>query len=162
MSYKPAIDVEAIDGRSSTTYPEAFRAPVASRFKRAIGNHFDLDQFGVNYVELPPGAWSAQRHWHTAEDELVFVVRGELTLVTEGRKQPLTAGMTAGFPAGVNDGHHLVNESASTAAYLEIGTRNPAADEVFYPDIDLELRSDGSGGRDFRRRDGSSYGAAGD
>lgn len=162
MSFKPAIDVEAIEGRSSTTYPEAFRGPVAGRFKRVLGNYFGLDQFGVNYVELQPGAWSAQRHWHTAEDELVFVVRGELTLVTEDGKQRLTAGMTAGFPAGVADGHHLVNEGTDSAAYIEIGTRDPSADEVFYPDVDLELRSDGSGGREFRRRDGSSYGAPGD
>ena len=162
MSYKPAIDVEAIENRASTTYPEAFRAPVVDRFRRVLGNHFGLSQFGVNYVELAPGAWSAQRHWHTAEDELVYIVQGELTLVTDGGKQRLTAGMVAGFPAGVENGHHLINESSATAAYLEVGTRNPAADEVFYPDIDLELRSDGSGGRDFRRRDGGSYDAAGD
>ena len=151
-----AIHVRKIAGSSATSYPERFRREVSDRNKRALGDHFGLHQYGVNYVELAPGAWSAQRHWHTHEDEFVYVVAGELTLITDDGEQRLTPGMVAGFPAGVEDGHHLVNRSDASAAYLEIGARNPA-DEVFYPDIDLELRGDGSGKRIFMRRDGGRY-----
>ena len=107
-------------------------------------------------IRLAPGAWSAQRHWHTCEDELVYVLCGELMLVTDEGKQSLTAGMVAGFPAGESNGHHLVNESDATASYLEIGDRIPE-DEVFYPDIDLQLVSGQDGDRIFTRRDGEPY-----
>ena len=151
-----AIEVLEIEGKRGTSYPEEFRREVENRRKRAVGDHFGLTKYGVNYVELEPGSWSAQRHWHSHEDELIFVTSGELTLITDSGEQRLTPGMVAGFPAGVADGHHLVNRGETVAAYLEIGDRD-AADEVFYPDVDLELRSDGEGGRVFRRRDGSRY-----
>ena len=149
-----ATDVEASTG---TTYPEPFRQPVMARRKRALGDLFGLSHYGVNLVELPPGCWSAQRHWHTHEDEFVYVLAGELTLVTDAGRQVLTAGMVAGFPAGRADGHHLVNDSEDDATYLEIGDRI-AADEVFYPDVDLQLVTDGTGGRQFTHRDGRPYG----
>lgn len=151
-----AISALEIEGKRGTTYPEEFRSEVENRNKRALGNYFGLTKYGVNYVELEPGSWSAQRHWHSHEDEFIFVVSGELTLLTDGGEQPLKPGMVAGFPAGAADGHHLVNRGDTVAAYLEIGDRD-AADEVFYPDIDLELRRDGAGRRVFTRRDGSRY-----
>lgn len=150
----PAIDALQIDGVSGTTYPDEFADPVRRRYKRAIGDHFGLTGYGVNLVELEPGAWSAQRHWHTHEDELVYVVSGELTLISNAGEQRLSAGMVAGFKAGVEDGHHLVNRSQSPASYLEIGDRRNE-DEVYYPDIDLELRRDGNSGHVFTRRDGT-------
>ena len=97
-----------------------------------------LGDYGVNLVELAPGAWSAQRHWHSHEDEFIYVVRGELSLVTDAGEQTLGTGMAAGFPAGENDGHHLVNRGDEPAVYLEIGDRI-AEDECHYPDIDLFL-----------------------
>ena len=151
-----AVDVQHIDGQRGTTYPAIFAGAVKNRYKRVVGDHFGLTKYGVNVVELEPGAWSAQRHWHTHEDELVYVISGELTLVTDAGEQTLSAGMVAGFPAGVHDGHHLVNKSDRPASYLEIGDRH-ADDEVYYPDIDLELRTAANGNRVFRRRDGSAY-----
>ena len=148
-----AIDIEATVG---TTYPDVFAKEVATRRKRALGDAFGLSHYGVNLVELSPGNWSAQRHWHTHEDEFVFVLSGTLILVTDEGRQTLTAGMVAGFPAGESNGHHLVNESDAVASYLEIGDR-AAADEVFYPDIDLQLTSDGKDGRAFAHRDGRPY-----
>jgi uncharacterized cupin superfamily protein len=148
-----ALDVEA---RVGTTYPEEFRKEVESRSKRVLGDLFGLSNYGVNMVELAPGAWSAQRHWHTREDEFIYVLSGELTLVTEEGRQLLTAGMIAGFPAGESNGHHLVNESDASASYLEIGDRIPE-DEVFYPDIDLQLVSGQDGDRIFTRRHGEPY-----
>jgi len=148
-----AIDVEAGVG---TSYPEVFKKEVASRSKRVLGDLYGLTNYGVNLVELAPGAWSAQRHWHTREDEFVYVLAGEMTLVTDGEKQILTAGMIAGFPAGESKGHHLINESDLAATYLEIGDRNEE-DEVFYPDIDLQLVSGPDGERIFTNRHGDPY-----
>lgn len=157
MKTKPAIEWQSISGRKGTTYPQPFAEPVLHRYKRRVGEHFGLTQFGVNAVDLEPGAWSAQRHWHTREDELVYVIAGEIMLVTDEGEQMLTAGMTAGFPAGVGVGHHLVNRSDVIASYIEIGSRS-SEDRVFYPDIDLELHPDDTGVKTFRRRDGSDYG----
>lgn len=148
-----AIDAEA---RTGTTYPEPFRKEVAARSKRALGDLFGLTNYGVNLVELSPGTWSAQRHWHTREDEFIYVLSGELTLVSNDGRQVLTSGMVAGFPAGESNGHHLINSGDTDASYLEVGDRI-AEEEVFYPDIDLELRPDGKGGRVFTHRDGQPY-----
>lgn len=153
---QPAIDALEIEAKRGTTYPATFRKEVENRSKRVLGEHFGLTKYGVNFVELEAGAWSAQRHWHTHEDEFIYVLTGELVVVTEQGEQTLTPGMFAGFPAGKADGHHLINRGSAAAAYLEIGDRN-ALDEVYYPDIDLELRPDGEGGHEFSRRDGSRY-----
>ncbi len=116
-----------------------------------MGDAVGLTQFGVNLVRVPPGVWSSQRHWHSAEDEFVYVVEGELVLVTEGGEQVLRAGMIAGFPAGHADGHHLVNRSARDAVYLEVGTR-AERDDVDYPDCDMQIRANG-----LTRKDGTPY-----
>ena len=140
----PALDPSTLPERRGSGYPEPFRAAVEGRVKRALGDPFGLTQFGVNLVHMPPGCWSSQRHWHTHEDEFVYVVSGELTLVTDAGEQPLRPGMVAGFPAGRTDGHHLINRSDRPAVYLEVGTRIPG-DEAVYSDIDMEIRlRDGS------------------
>jgi uncharacterized cupin superfamily protein len=111
----------------------------------------------VNLVRLPPGCASSQRHWHTRQDEFVYVLEGELTLVTDAGEQRLTAGMAAGFPAGRPDGHHLVNRSGRDALFLEIGDRSPG-DEGEYPDIDMIWRTvDGDQRYVYLHRDGTPY-----
>ena len=155
-SHATAIVAHDVEARTGTTYPEPFRNEVESRSKRALGDVFGLTNYGVNLVELPPGIWSAQRHWHTREDEFIYVLSGELTLVTDEGAQVLTAGMVAGFPAGESNGHHLINNGDATASYLEIGDRIDE-DEVFYPDIDLQLVPDDAGQRTFTHRDGKRY-----
>jgi uncharacterized cupin superfamily protein len=134
-----AVDPASLPARSGSGYPEPFRTAVAGRIKRALGDPCGLSQFGVNLVEMPPGCWSSQRHWHSHEDEFVYVVSGELTLVTDAGEQRMGPGMVAGFPAGEAEGHHLINRSNAPAVYLEIGTRI-AEDEAVYSDIDMELR----------------------
>ncbi len=151
----PALDPESVTPRTGSSYPAPFADDCATREKRALGDALGLKAFGVNFTTLPPGAWSAQRHWHSDEDEFVYVVEGELTLVTDGGEQVLRAGMAAGFPAGVADGHHLVNRSREPAVYLEVGDR-PARDEVVYPDIDLRAQG-GPGGFVFSHRNGEPY-----
>ena len=107
-------------------------------------------------VELPPGCWSSQRHWHSHEDEFVYVLEGELTLVTDAGEQVLRAGMAAGFPAGQPDGHHLINRTDRPAVYLEVGTRREDVDEVDYPDIDMAVRQ-GPDGQRFVKKSGEPY-----
>jgi len=137
MSLKlPALDPASVDERRGSGYPEPFRSRVAERIKRRLGDACGLTKFGVNLVTLPPGVPSALRHWHTLEDEFVYVLEGELVLVTDAGEQRLVAGMCAGFPAGRRDAHHLVNRGDRPARYLEVGNRIEG-DNAFYPDDDL-------------------------
>ena len=153
--WSPAMDPASIAPRTGTSYPKEHREQVERRSKRALGDALGLTHYGVNLVELEPGAWSSQRHWHSAEDEFMVVVSGELTLITDAGRQVLSAGMVAGFPAGTADGHHLVNESEQTAVYLEVGDRSDD-DEVRYPDIDMVLTRRSEGGV-YRHNDGRPY-----
>lgn len=150
---KPALDPATVEGLSGSIYPPPYHNAVAGRVKRRLGNALGLDDFGVNLVELAPGAASALRHWHSAEDEFIYVLSGTLILVTEDGEQELPAGSCAGFPKNSGDGHQLVNRSAAPASYLEVGTRNPEADRVVYPDDDLLVEP----GRVIKHRDGTAY-----
>ena len=135
----PAFDPASAPESRGSTYPSPFKERVAGRTKHRLGEKVGLTQFGVNLVMLPPGVESSMRHWHTREDELVFVLEGELVLVTDKGEQVLSAGMACGFKAGATDGHQLVNRSTRPARYLEIGTRDKQ-DECDYPDVDLLVR----------------------
>ena len=130
------LDPKTIEGRRGTLYPDKYKPMVAGREKRALGNALGLQNFGVNLVKLEPGAQSALRHWHSQQDEFVWMVEGELTLVTSEGAETLKPGMCAGFPKGKADGHHLVNKSGKDAWYLEVGDRS-AGDAVVYPDDDM-------------------------
>lgn len=134
------IDVASLSERRGSRYPAPFDEPCLGRARKALGNGAGLTQFGVNLLTLEPGAWSAQRHWHTAEDEFVYVLEGEVMLVTDAGEEILRAGDCAGFRAGDPDGHHLVNRTARPARLLEVGTRSEGeVDGVDYPDIDLMI-----------------------
>jgi len=133
------IDVNAAPTVTGARYPSPYDEPCAGRFRRCLGDLAGLTQFGVNLTHLPAGCWSSQRHWHSGEDEFIFVVEGEVVLVTGSGEERLRAGDCAGFKAGVDDGHHLQNRSDRDAVVLEVGARRPDDDEVFYPDIDLRV-----------------------
>jgi uncharacterized cupin superfamily protein len=156
MSAKPpAFDAADIPAHATTGYPAPFRDAVAGRQKQRLGDAAGLHNFGVNRVRLLPGAASSQRHWHTRQDELIYVLEGEVTLVTDAGEQLLGPGMAAGFPAGKPDGHQLINRSKADVVYLEIGDRLPG-DEADYPDIDMKLRLiDGKPA--FLHKDGKPY-----
>jgi uncharacterized cupin superfamily protein len=147
------LDLAAIPSRIGTGYPAPFDAPCQRRERKRLGDAAGLTQFGVNLLKLPPGEWSSQRHWHTAEDEFVYVVAGELVLVTDAGEQTLRAGDCAGFKAGDPIGHHLQNRSNADAIVLEVGSRN-AADGTFYSDIDMLIRPHTD---EFVHRDGTPY-----
>ncbi|HEY3641181.1 MAG TPA: cupin domain-containing protein [Xanthobacteraceae bacterium] len=140
----PKIDIASVKVEEATGYPQPYRSAVAGRLRQRLGNLVGLDQFGVNLTRLRPGAQSAQRHWHAAEDEFVFVVEGTLVLCENDGESVLAAGDAAGFKAGVANGHCLINRSTRDAVYLEIGTRSQR-DEVDYPEIDLRCRKDENG-----------------
>ena len=154
---KPALDPRELPARNASGYPEPYRSRVLPREKRALGDALGLTKVGVNLTTLPPAKESSMRHFHWLEDELIYVVEGELVLRTDAGEQVLTAGMCAGFPAGVRDGHQLINRSAAPARYLEISNRD-SADGAEYTDADVDLAyKKGPDGAIFTRKDGKPY-----
>jgi uncharacterized cupin superfamily protein len=135
----PAFDPKDLPEQSSSGYPEPYKGRVAGRYRRRLGDHAGLKNFGVNLTRLEPGFESSMRHWHEKQDEFIYVLEGEVTLVTDAGRQKLGPGMAAGFPAGKADGHQLVNEGDHPAIYLEIGDRTPD-DAATYSDVDLAVR----------------------
>jgi uncharacterized cupin superfamily protein len=148
------IDLKTAPVTTGSRYPAPYDRPCRARFRTRLGDAAGLTQFGVNLLRLPPDTWSSQRHWHSAEDEFVYVVEGEVVLVSNAGEQTLRAGDSVGFKAGVVDGHQLQNRSAREAVVLEIGARHPEEDEVDYPDIDLRVPR---GRKGFTRKDGTLY-----
>jgi uncharacterized cupin superfamily protein len=148
------IDIAGVKAAVGSGYPAPYDEPCRQRKRVRLGDAAGLTQFGVNLLRLPPGVWSSQRHWHTAEDEFVYVLEGEVVLVTEAGEEVLRAGDCAGFKADEADGHHLQNRTKADAVLLEMGGRNPEGDAVDYPDIDLEIRVGSPG---FVHKDGTPY-----
>ena len=151
----PKIDIGKVLVDASSLYPAQFRKVVDGRQRQRLGNAAGLTQFGVNLTRLKPGAASALRHWHENEDEFIYVVEGEITLVTDAGRQKLGPGMAAGFPAGKADGHQLVNETDKPVLYREIGDRTPG-ESASYPDDDLAMHSV-DGKFVFTHKDGSPF-----
>jgi uncharacterized cupin superfamily protein len=149
----PKIDLSAVPVRKGTGYPDPFNEPCAERTRRRLGDAGGLRDFGVNLMTLPPGGWSSQRHWHSHEDEFVYVLEGELTLVEDGGATLLRQGECAAFPKGSGNGHHLKNLASVSAVYLEVGSRSP---DDLTTCSDIDLMSSSADGR-FVRKDGSGY-----
>ena len=153
----PQIDIDSAPTGHGTGYPEEFAGPCKPRRRWRLGDAVGLDQFGVNLLRLPDGAWSSQRHWHEGEDEFVWVVSGEVVLVEgmpgeAGVETVLRAGDCAGFKAGVPNGHKIENRSGAEAVLLEVGTRSPGGDSGDYPDLDMVFREAG-----YFHRDGTPF-----
>lgn len=149
------IDPNLIPPRTDSGYPEPFRSRVLPREKRALGDAAGLTRIGVNLTTLHPGAESSMRHWHSAEEEFVYVLEGELVLRTNAGETVLRAGCGAGFPAGLADAHQLLNRSSAPAVYLEFSNRD-ATDRVEYPDVDLRWNAPDAPGV-YSHRDGRRY-----
>jgi uncharacterized cupin superfamily protein len=147
------IDIAALPKVVGTLYPPPFDEPCRKRERVRLGDAAGLTQFGVNLCRLPPGTWSSQRHWHTGEDELIYVVEGEVVLVTDAGEETLRAGDAAGFKANVPDGHAFQNRSDRDVVILEIGTRNPDS-SAFYSDLDMMVTAGKPG---YQHRDGTPY-----
>ena len=151
----PVVYLTDVAVNTNVIYPPHLREHFEGRSKRRLGDAVGMKNFGVNLATLEPGAWSAHRHWHTRQDEMIYLLEGELTLVTDGGREVLKAGAVVGFPANSGAGHNLVNTGTSKAVYLEIGDRLPG-DEAFYPDVDLTARQNPPSYR-FIKKDGSEF-----
>mgnify|MGYP006338020265 CR=1 FL=1 len=149
----PRIEVTTVPARQGSGYPKPFDAPCSARTRRRLGEAGGLRDFGVNLMTLPPGGWSSQRHWHSDEDEFVYLLEGEVTLVEDGGETLMRSGNCAAFPKGTGNGHHLINRSSATAVYLEVGSRHPN-DVTTCSDIDM--MSSNADGR-FVHKDGTPF-----
>ena len=145
------IDLASLEVITGTLYPPPYDEPCRTRQRTRLGDAAGLSQFGVNLLRLPPGAWSAQRHWHVGEDEFIWVLSGEVVLVSDSGEEMLRPGDCAGFKAGDENGHCLQNRSGAEATVLEVGTRVPGGDTAYYPECDMVAH------RGYTRRDGTPY-----
>jgi uncharacterized cupin superfamily protein len=156
---KPALDPMTLEPRTGSGYPEPYRSRVTPREKRGLGKALGLTRIGVNHTTLPPGKESSMRHWHTHEEEFIYVLSGEVVLRTDAGEQVLKAGMCAGFPLGAEpdkgDGHQLVNRGTEPAVYLEVSNRDPL-DQGCYSEVDLRWNAPDARAM-FTRRDGSKF-----
>jgi uncharacterized cupin superfamily protein len=149
------IDVAAVRTVAGSRYPSPFDEPCRNKTRQRLSGIAGLTQFGVNLLRLQPGAWSSQRHWHNKEDEFVYVLRGEVVLVTDNGEEVLRAGDAAGFQAGDRNGHCLQNRSNLEAQVLEVGTR-AEDDTSYYSDIDMVAPA-GHIPAIYTHRDGTPY-----
>jgi uncharacterized cupin superfamily protein len=150
---RPALAPQSLEPRTGSGYPEPYRSRVLPREKRGLAAALGLTQLGINQTVLPPGKESSMRHFHSHEDEFVYVLEGELVLRTNEGEQLLSAGTCAGFPAGVEDGHQLINRSSKPAVYLEVSNKHPQ-DTAHYSEPEVDMLW--AGGR-ITHRDGTPY-----
>ncbi len=153
---KPSVlTLDGLPVRTGTIYPPELARAVAGRSSVALGNPFDLTQFGVNLITLQPGAASSQRHWHEQEDEFVYAVSGEMVLISNAGRHAFAPGMFAGFKANNGDAHQIVNESHAPASFLVVGTRSDN-EVAHYPDVDMKAVKT-AGTFVVTRKDGSAF-----
>ena len=149
----PKLDIATVPERKGTGYPPPFDAPSVDRIRQRLGSAGGLTDFGVNLMRLPPGNWSSQRHWHSHEDEFVYILEGELVLIEDNGETVLREGDCAAFPKASGNGHHMINRSDRMAVYLEVGSR---AKEDLTMCSDIDMMSANSDGR-FVHKDGAPY-----
>ena len=143
--------------RTGSGYPAPYDEPCRERRVEKLGDAGGLTQFGVSRVTLPPGAWSSQRHHHSAEDELVYVLQGHPTFIDDVGERELSPGDVTAHPAGDGNGHHMVNRTEADVVFLVMGTRTPELDTATYPDIDLHLPANGTAERLYERKNRERY-----
>lgn len=155
MDTKTIKAFEAPKRNAKSLYPEPFASMMEGREKQVLGNIFGLTNFGVNLTTLKPNAMSSLKHKHETQDEFIFVLKGNPTLITEEGEYELAPNMCAGFPKGGN-AHHIINKSNEEAIYLEIGDRSPN-DNVIYPDDDIKACLNDEGKWEFSHKNGEAY-----
>ncbi len=146
----PKIDIAKIPAQQIASYPKEFAQVISGREKQRIGDAMGLTQFGVNITRIKAGSASALRHWHEQEDEFIYMLDGELVLQESDGETVLRPGDAAGFKAGSDAAHCLMNRTDRDALYLEVGTR-AKSERVHYPDVDFMMERDGTGRRYFRK-----------
>jgi uncharacterized cupin superfamily protein len=156
MSGSKVFNPTCLPESNSSGYPAPFRDGQRKRWNRRLGDFGGLRNYGVNLVRVEPGGQSSARHAHTKQDEFVYIIEGELILVTDAGRETVGKGTCVAFPAGTRDGHHFLNVTDQDATFLVVGDRTPG-DEVIYSDIDLELKAGPDGAKSFRHKDGTPY-----
>ena len=149
----PKIDIDKLEIRIGSNYPTPFDGPCRLREGIDLGTLAGLTQFGAKIITLPPGAWSSQRHWHSHEDELVYILTGNPTFIDDAGEQNLSPGDVTAHPGGDGNGHHMINKTDENVSFLVIGTRAPEKDSGHYPDIDLAIPSNGTAARVYVRKE---------
>ena len=111
----------------------------------------------MNLVRLAPGAWSSQRHWHTHEDEFVYVLSGELVLVTDDRRGSAGRRRQRGLSSRRAQRALPAEPVATDATFLVAGNRSNE-DGGEYSDIDMAFKPGRyTGGGAYFHKDGSPY-----
>lgn len=153
----PKLNLSQINIHQGSSYPEEYAQDTKNRRLLALGDAGGLTQFGANLVTLAPGAWASQRHAHSAEDELVYILSGHPTLIDDTGETTLSPHDVCAHPAGDANAHHLINHTLGDVVFLVIGTRNAQADDVTYPDVDMQIKANNTSKRQFSRKDGSLF-----
>ena len=153
----PKINLDTLPVVSGSGYPAPFDEPCLKRERISPGDAAGLTQFGAHIITLAPGAWSSQRHWHSAEDEFIYILKGHPTYIDDNGPQPLSPGDITAHKAGDPNSHHLKNETSERVKFLIVGGRAPHTDYCRYPDIDLDLPDNGTPKRVYQRKDGTLY-----
>ncbi|NNC35900.1 MAG: cupin domain-containing protein [Acidimicrobiales bacterium] len=153
----PKIDATQVNVKVGTGYPEKFDKPCAGRRVEQLSLAGGLTQFGAYRAILPPGCWASQRHMHSAEDEFVYILTGNPSLIDDDGETILAPGDSCAHPAGDGNAHHLINKTDSEVSYLIVGSRLPETDHCQYPDVDLDLSANGTDTRVFSHKDGTPY-----
>ena len=154
----PVIDPTRTPVKTGSIYPEPYASMMLGRSSQRLGEAGGLTQFGVNLVMLEPGAMSSLRHWHRHEDEFVWVVEGECTLIADEGETVMGPGDCAAFKAGDQNGHHFQNRTEKVAKFLVVGTKAPQETAV-YSDVDMMVHmTPGLQGKArFTHKDGSDW-----
>jgi len=153
----PVINLDDVPETSGTDYPAPYDEACIARRKKAIGNYGGLTQFGAHVITVPPGSWSSQRHWHSAEDELVYILKGTPLFIDNNTETRLYPGDFTVHPANDGNGHHMKNDTDADVVFMVIGTRSPETDSGHYPDIDLAIPANGTAKRVFQHKNGTPY-----
>ncbi len=153
----PKINLDTLAVKFGSTYPAPFDAPCQQRKKISPSEAGGITQFGAHIMTLEPGAWSSQRHWHSAEDELVYILEGHPTFIDNDGRQTLSPGDVTTHKANNANGHHMINETDRHVRYLIVGGRSPEIDSAFYPDVDLNLPANGTANRVYQNKNGRKY-----
>lgn len=148
----PKLDLDAIEQTNATGYPPPYDREVEGRWYRRLAPPAGLSRLGASHVVLKPGAWSSQRHWHSAEDELVVMISGEAVLVEDEGETTVRPGDVLAWPAGAKNGHHLQNRSGEDCVFVAISAGPEEEDRGEYPDIDMKFEPEG-----YFRKDGTPY-----
>jgi uncharacterized cupin superfamily protein len=147
----PKLDLDAVPQSNATDYPVPFDAAVEGRWARRLAPVARLTAMGASHVVLKPGAWSSQRHWHRGEDELLVMLSGEAVLVEDNARTVLRAGDICTWAEGVENGHHLINESSADCSFVAVSAGPDLGGE--YPDIDMIWDERGR----YLHKDGTPY-----